>query len=74
MIEICRIAQCRLQVTHNGNNDASLSVTLFALFDGHQMINHLVDVATILGKVELASRVVVVVSHIYTLDSLTRAP
>jgi hypothetical protein len=61
--KIGRITQQRLQITHNGNNRFCLTISLVTIFDCHQMIHHLVDVATILWKVEPSAFVVVIVSH-----------
>ena len=63
MGEISRITQQWLQITHNGYYGTSLSVAFIAILDCHQLIYHLVNVTSILWKVESAACVVVIFSH-----------
>ena len=48
MRKICRIAKHRLQISHHGNDGASLTIAFVAIFDFGELIHHLVDVAAVL--------------------------
>jgi hypothetical protein len=63
MSKACGISQQRLQVTHYGYDRACLAVTLLSVSDCHQVVHHLVNVATILRKIEFSSCVVVILFH-----------
>lgn len=57
------VAEQGLQVAHYGNYGSRLTIAFFAIFDCHQLIHHLVNVATILREIESATSVVVIFSH-----------
>ena len=63
MGEIGGITQQRIQVAHNGKDCSCLAVTLLAVLDEKKLVDHLVNMATILGKVEFATFVIVIFFH-----------
>lgn len=63
MRKIGRVAQQRLQISHHGNDGASLTIAFVAIFDFGELIHHLVDVSAVLWQIEFSARVVVIVSH-----------
>ena len=64
-----RIAQQGKEVTHHGNHGTRLAVTLVAIFDQQERIDHLVDVAPVLGQVQLASCVIIVLFHRFVVQN-----
>ena len=63
MGEIGGITQQRIQVAHNGNDCSCLGVTLLAVLDEKELVDHLVNVAAILGKIEFTTCVIVIFFH-----------
>ena len=61
--EIRRIAQQRIQVTHDGDDGPRLAVALVPVLDLEQRLDHLLDMAPVFGQVQLASCVVIVLFH-----------
>ena len=61
--KIGRIAQQRIEIAHDGDDGPCLPVALAAVLDLHERINHLMDMAPVFGKEQLASCVVVVLFH-----------
>lgn len=72
MGEIGGITQQWIQVAHNGNDCSCLGVTLLAVLDEKKLVDHLVNMATILGKVEFATFVIVIFFHINNRIKLSR--
>ena len=62
--EVGRIAQQGVQVAHHGDHGTRLAVALAAVFDQLQRVDHLLDMTPILGQVQLASCVVIILFHI----------
>ena len=63
MGEIGCVAQQGLQISHYGDYDTCLAIALVAVFNLHKLIHHLVDVTAVLGQIEFAARVIVIVFH-----------
>lgn len=63
MGEVGCVTQQRVEITHNGNDGSSLGVTLLAVLDEKELVDHLVNVAAILGKIEFATCVIVIFFH-----------
>lgn len=61
--EVGRIAEQRVEVAHHGNYGASLTVPVAAILDGHQRIDHLVDVSAVFGQIQFATGVVIIFFH-----------
>ena len=61
--EVGRIAQQRVEVAHHGNYGASLTVSFAAILDQQQRIDHLLNMATILGQKEFLTLVIIVLFH-----------
>ena len=62
--EIGRVAQQGVQIAHHGNHGPRLPVALAAVLDLQQRVDHLLDMAPVLGQVQLASCVIVILFHI----------
>ena len=62
--EIGRVAQQRIQIAHHGDHGPRLAVALAAVLDRQQRVDHLLDMAPVLGQVQLASCVIVILFHI----------
>ncbi len=63
MGEIGRVAQQGIQIAHHRDHGARLTVALLAVLDGQETIHHLVNVSAVLGKIELATSVIVILFH-----------
>ena len=61
--EVGRIAQQGVQIAHDGDHGAGLTVAFAAVLDRQQRVDHLLDVTPVFGQVQLASRVIIVLSH-----------
>ena len=62
--EVGRIAQQGVQVAHHGDHGTRLAVALATVFDQLQRVDHLLDMTPILGQVQLASCVIIILFHI----------
>lgn len=63
-LEVGGFARVVLDVGHDGYKGFGSQVALLAVFDGHQLGNHVLYVSAIFGQVELLSLDVVISSHI----------
>ena len=63
MGEVGCVTQQRVEITHNGNDGSSLGVTFLAVLDEKELVDHLVNVAAILGKIEFTTCVIVIFFH-----------
>lgn len=63
--EVGRIAQQGVQVAHHGDHGTRLAVALATVFDQLQRVDHLLDMTPILGQVQLASCVIIILFILY---------
>lgn len=61
--KVGRVAQQGIEVSHDSDDGACLSVAFVAIFDEHQRVDHLVNVSPIFGQEEAATCVVVILFH-----------
>lgn len=64
--EVGRIAQERIEVTHDSDDGTCLTVAFAAVFNLHQGVDHFMDVTPVFGQEHLATRVIIVFFHTVT--------
>lgn len=69
MLKLLGISQHRVDIAHDGNHSLSLTCALGTILDGEQCIDHLMDMTTILWKIEFASSIVIIFSHCHAISS-----
>lgn len=60
MGEIGGIAQQRVEIAHHGDHGTGLTVALAAVLDQLQRVDHLLNMPSVFGQVQLASCVIVI--------------
>ena len=69
MLKLLGISQHRVDVAHHGNHSLGLTCALGTILDREQRVDHLVDMTTILRKIEFASCIVIIFSHCHAICS-----
>lgn len=57
------IAQQWIEITHNGDHGASLTIAFAAILDQQQRIDHLLNMTTIFGQKEFLAFVIIILFH-----------
>ena len=65
MFEILSITERGVEVAHHSDHRLSLACSLMPILDLEQRVNHLMNMSSVLGEIDLASSEIIVFSHCY---------